>query len=226
MPGTLIDFPSGVVAVAGAFTAVAAACGTAITLYIKLLKALAERDKARIERDKANVEQQKAQAEASHERERAGDASQALRASLARNARVNAERLEDFGRACRDLVAQNAHTLRFDERPEPSFHLPDLSASESTGDDDASLALESRYRDLQRDIEAAYQNINEVASDGYYSDSEEGLHVVDGRAWRAAKIALTLACDYRTHFGTRRADLSPREKTVENEIFHQAGDDE
>ncbi|MBB5405900.1 hypothetical protein [Paraburkholderia youngii] len=97
---------------------------------------------------------------------------------------------------------------------------------QATGDDNDSVSLESRYRDLQRDIEAAHRNIDEISNDGYYTGPEEGLRVVDWRAWRAAKIALTLARDYRSHYAMSRVYPSPRELAIENEIFDRAAADE
>jgi hypothetical protein len=59
-----------------------------------------------------------------------------IRARIARSARTNAERLEDFASNCYDLVTANAHAF------EVSFRLPELVPCESTGDDNVSVGLE------------------------------------------------------------------------------------
>ncbi|HDR8948035.1 TPA: hypothetical protein ACU967_006135 [Burkholderia contaminans] len=145
---------------------------------------------------------------------------QEVRARAVRSVRQNAEQLEDFAIDCYHLV--KANTKEF----EVSLQLPKIPPCRPTGDDSVSLDFESRYSDLAREIEAANRNIDEIANDGYHTGTEEGLLVLESRAWRIAKMALTLARDYRSHFGLSRASLSGREQAIEEEIFDRAAADE
>lgn len=148
------------------------------------------------------------------------DGVQARRASLARAARENAGRLEDFAHACDALLIENTRALRAGEAV--SFSLPELASNEPAGDDAEALHLESAYRDLEREIAAANRNVEETCRDDYHAGHEEGLMVLEYRAHRAAAAALTLAQNYRTHFGVPRAPLATREQRIEQDIFERA----
>jgi len=155
------------------------------------------------------------------------DDAEARRAGRVRAARKNAARLETFAHRCEALVVENERVKRSRTEREDglTFHLPSLTGFNMTGDDTTSLKLESAYRDLQRDITAAQNHVDETCRDWHAAGHEEGLEVVHYNAWRLGDNALKLAERYRNQFEVPRATPAPRTLTAEQTIRERAAED-
>lgn len=155
--------------------------------------------------------------------QQAKDEAQARRAVEVRAARENAVRLEGFAHACSALITENSRARR--AREGVSFHLPKLAIGVPAGDTTAALELESAYRDLQQRIQSVNQHIEETCRDDYNAGHEEGLIVLNARAYETAASALQLARRYRTSFDVPRTTLGFREQRIEEEIFARAAEE-
>jgi hypothetical protein len=155
------------------------------------------------------------------------DDAEARRAGRVRAARKNAARLETFAHTCEALVLENERVKRSGTEREDglTFNLPSLSGFNTTGNDPASLTLESAYRDLQRDLTAAQNHVDETCRDWHAAGNEEGLVVIHYSAWRLGANALKLAARYRDHFGVPRVTPAPRTQTAERTIMERAAED-
>lgn len=166
-------------------------------------------------------------ARATRELQQFKDDTEARHARRVRAARKNAARLETFAHKCEALVVENERVRRSGTEREDglTFGLPPLIGFNTTGNDKASLKLESAYRDLQRDVTAAQNHIDETCRDWHAAGHEEGLTIVHYSAWRLGADALKLATLYRGHFKVPRVTPAPRTLTAERTIMERAAED-
>lgn len=166
-------------------------------------------------------------AHATRELQQFKDDAEARRAGRVRAARKNAARLETFAHSCEALVVENERVKRSRTEREDglTFNLPSLAGFNTTGNDSASLTFESAYRDLQREVTAAQNHVEETCRDWYAAGNEEGLDVVHRIAWRLGANALKLAARYRDHFGVSRVTPAPRTQSAERTITERAAKD-
>ncbi|WJN72113.1 hypothetical protein [Burkholderia anthina] len=162
-------------------------------------------------------------AELNRELQEARDEAQARQADAVRAARDVAFGLEGFAHACHALLVENARARRAGESL--TFELPELVHRVRTGNSPEALELESAYRDLQQRVRSANEHVAEYCRDGYHAGQEEGLDVLEVRAYETAAVALKLADRYRQIFKVPRTPLARREQRIEDEILARAAEE-
>ncbi|WP_186041498.1 hypothetical protein [Burkholderia gladioli] len=163
-------------------------------------------------------------AELNRELEQAKDDAEARRAAAVRAARDMAFGLEGFAHACHALLVENERACRAGDPV--TFGLPDLTYCVQTGNSPEALELESAYRDLGQRVRSANQHIEQTCRDDYHAGHEEGLRVLEARAYETAAAALTLAGRYRKHFKVSRTPLGGREQRIEDAIVARAAEED
>ncbi|MBR8048873.1 hypothetical protein [Burkholderia multivorans] len=163
-------------------------------------------------------------AELNRELEQAREEAQRRHATAVRAARGAAFGLEGFAHACHALVVENARARRAGEPL--TFELPELARRVQTGNSPEALELESAYRDLEQRVRSANEHVEEVCRDDYHAGHEEGLDVLEARAFETAAEALKLAARYRHRFGVARGPLGRREQLIEDEIMARAAEED
>ncbi|AJK46210.1 hypothetical protein [Burkholderia plantarii] len=160
----------------------------------------------------------------SRELQQAKDDAESRRAVDVRAARDIALGLEAFALACYALRIENARADRAGDGID--FGLPTLGPGGRAGNSRDALELESAYSDLEQQIRAANDHIDETYRDTYNAGPQKALMVHEIVVLEVAALALKLAARYRESFGVPRMPLGRREQRIEEEILSRAANED